>query len=243
MILVDERVGSRELLAKIRAYGADAEIGGKLDADFQFVGNGPDGEVLVGVERKAIQDLLNSMRDRRLAGGQIGRMAACYDVLYLVVEGIWRRGRSTGLIEVRNGDWHPARGSYRYSETARFLASLRELAGLRIWRTSDEEETAGYVAEEYAWWQKEWKDHRTADAIYAPQPERKTGHRAKMFRTEATVLEKWLCALPRIDSRAGELAKEFMSPLDMALADVDRWIAIKGIGKKTAEGIVEAIGG
>jgi ERCC4-type nuclease len=248
MILVDERVGSRELLSQLRGYGVDADLA-KLDADFQWSGSGEEKAVLCGVERKTLQDLLNSMRDRRLAGHQVGTMLRTYDVCYLVVEGVWRRGRNTGLIETRNGvGWHVVRGNFKYAEAVRFLASLRELGGIRVWRTADEEETAAWIAEEFHWWQKDWEEHRTAKTLYTSELGKvpRQGTRAT-FRTEATVLEKWISALPGIDERALELARYFSCPKDLANADTDRWMTLKGcglkIGRKTAERIVAAIEG
>jgi ERCC4-type nuclease len=123
------------------------------------------------------------------------------------------------------------------------LASLRELGDVRLWRTADEEETAAYICEEYAWWQKEWRDHRTGHGVYAPDPNRKkrqNSHKTT-FRTSWTLTEKWLAALPGVDSRAEDLAAHFSSPLDLANADAARWTSIKGIGKKTAESIIGAI--
>jgi ERCC4-type nuclease len=224
----------------------DAEVAGQIDADFQWTGNGPDGEVLVGIERKAVPDLLQSMRDRRLAGVQIGRMLQTYDICSLVVEGIWRRQRDTGLVEMPNGiGWHAARGRFHYREVCGFLASLHNLGAVHVWRTNDEEETCAWLASEYLWWQKPWTEHRSHMSVYAPPPERKSnGTRARMFRPETTLLERWLACLPHVDSRAIELAECFSSARDMADADVDRWMTVgHRIGKKTAQQIVEAIGG
>jgi ERCC4-type nuclease len=242
MVLVDSRVGSRELLATLRGFGVDADLADRLDADFQFTGNGEDGEVLAGIERKTIQDLLNSMRDRRLAGSQIKAMSKAYDIRYLIVEGYWRRGRSTGLVEILNGHWGASRGAHRYAEVDRFLCSLEELAGIRVWRTGDEEETCAAVADRYQWWQKPWSDHTSMRVVYAPEPERKRG-RARLFSGETTLVEKWIAQLPGVDGRAIELAKYFASGLDLAEADVDRWMTITGlrIGEKTAKKIVGAI--
>lgn len=243
MISIDERVGSRELLQLIRNLGVEADLGGKLAADFEFCGNGPDGAVLVGFERKALPDLLQSMREKRLAGSQAGPMIATYDVRYIIVEGVWRKG-DNGFIESLHGrDWRPVRGNFRYSEVMRFLASMREFGDFRIWRTNSDKETASYIVEEYHWWQKDWSAHTTHNTLYSPDATRKrrSGHRASMFRSEVTLLEAWLGRLPRIDSRAEELAAYFSSAADMATATVERWCSIKGIGKKTAEDIVGEI--
>lgn len=243
MILIDERVGSRELLGLIRGLGVDAELAGKLAADFQFEGNGPDGSVLVGFERKALMDLLDSMRKKRLAGSQIGPMMDTYDICYLVIEGLWRRGRESGMVETLYGkDWRPVRGSFRFSEVSRFLASLRELGGIRTWRTSYEEETAAYIVEEFHWWQKPWNDHKTNNTMYTPEASHKRGgHKPRVFRQDVSLTEAWLTRLPRIDTRAEELATYFVSANDLANATVERWQAIKGIGPKTAREIVEEI--
>lgn len=246
MILIDSRVGSRELQADIRALGIDAELEDKLDSDFQFTGNGEYGPILVGIERKTIADMLQSMRDRRLAGHQIGCMLETYDVSILLIEGYWRRQRGTGLLEVRNGAWMAARGNHHFNELVSFICSLRSIAGVHILRTGDEEESAAWIAAEYRWWQKEWTEHRTGREIYAPVPDRKRasgGTRAILFRREASLLEKWLAQLPHVDARAYEFAREFASAYEMATADERVWQQIKGVGKKTAKDIVEAIHG
>lgn|SRR5689334_283199 len=244
MVLIDERVGSRELLSGLRGLGIDADLAGRLDADFQFTGLGPTGMVLIGIERKAIQDLLNSMRDRRLAGQQLSRMTACYDVCYLVVEGVWRRQRGTGAVEIMNGAWRSSRGGHKYAEVDRFLCSLEQLAGLRLRRTGDEEETCAVLADLYSWWQKEYEEHRSLEAIYAPPPDTRVqrGHRATAFRREPTLKEKWAAQLPGVDARAIEIAAQFSSAREMADADVERWMEVGcRVGRKTAENIVGAI--
>jgi ERCC4-type nuclease len=244
MILIDSRVGSRELMQGIRKLGVDCELAGMLAADFQFVGEGPVGSVLIGIERKQISDMLQSMRDRRLAGQQLSAMTSCYDVCVLIVEGIWRRQRDTGFVEVLNGSWRAARGSYHYAELDKFLCSLEQLAGLRIRRTADEEETCAQIADLYSWWQKDYEDHKSLDAIYAPPPDTRVqrGHRAVVFHREPTLKEKWAAQLPGVDSRAIQVAASFESAREMANADVERWLQVgHRIGKKTAEGIVEAI--
>lgn len=247
MILVDERVGSRELLQGLRGLGIDADLAGKLDADFQFTGEGPTGAILVGIERKEIQDLLNSKRDHRLAGHQLGPMTDAYDRVYVIVEGYWRRGRGTGLVETRNGSgWSAARGRVYYAEIVHFLSRLEEYAEIRVGRTGDEEETVGLIAGLYTEWQEPYEERRRKiQVVYAPGPDtrERRGHRASVFRRKATLKEKWAAQLPGVDSRAIEVARQFKSAREMADADVERWLEIEGlrIGRKTAENIVEAV--
>lgn len=246
MVLIDGRIGSRELLQGLRGLGVDCDLAGKLDADFQFTGEGPTGPILLGCERKEIQDLLNSKREHRLAGHQLRPMTDCYDRVYLIVEGYWRRGRGTGLIETRNGTWQTARGRVYYAEIVHFLDRLAEWGGIRVVRTSDEEETAGFIAELYREWQEPYAvREQKLQVIYAPGPDtrEKRGHRASVFRRKATLKEKWVHDLPGIEGRSIEIAKHFGSAREVANADVEQWLGIKGlrIGKKTAETIVGAI--
>lgn len=241
MILVDERTGSRELLQSIRNFGCDAELT-KLDAaDFAFSGCGPEGDVYVGVERKTISDLVQSMRSRRLAGFQHVQMSRIYDECYLFVEGLWRRGRDTGLLEVRNSTWHVLRGNIRYAEADRFLCSLQHQGGIHIWRTADEEETAAAVSDRYLWWQKPWHEHTAMQSLYAPQFEpKREGHKP---RRQSTLLENIAAQLPGIDSKADRVAAHFTSVREMVQADEKEWMKVEGVGKVGAKKIVEAIHG
>lgn len=242
MILVDERTGSKELLQDLRAYGVDAEIGGKLAADFEFVGNGPNGSQLIGFERKTVTDLLDSMREKRLAGSQAKAMIDTYERRFIIIEGLWRRGDGTGLVEIlSNREWKPARGQFRFSEVNRFLSSMREFGGFHIWRTSSQRETASFIAEEWHWWNKPWADHTTHKTLYNPDPTRKSNGRPSLWRQESPLLELWIGKLPGIDSRAEEVATYFESAQDMADAPLCRWERIKGIGPKTAAKIIAEI--
>ena len=62
-----------------------------------------------------------------------------------------------------------------------------------------------------------------------------------IWRKDPSLLELWLTQLPGIDSRAAEIATNFTSAADMAMANKTRWTSIKGVGKETANKIVAAI--
>lgn len=247
MLLVESSVGSRELLDRIRALGVPAELAPGIDSDFQWIGNGEDGPVLVGVERKTIQDFLNSMRERRLEGVQLPKMVNCYDRIYLIIEGTYRKGLDGWLeIPVKGGEWRPAKGNHRYSESDTFLCRLEEMWGVRAWRTFDERETAAVLANRYMWWQEEWLDHRPLRTVYAPEPERKNERRHKPlgFQEAPSLAEKWAAQLPGVDGRAVEIAARFKSARHMAMADEAEWLQLtKGLrtGKKSVETIVREI--
>ena len=84
MILIDSRTGSGELAP----YISSPKLVCHLDfADFSFSGNGPEGGVGIGVERKGVMDLLQSMTSGRLVGHQLIGLQKEYDWTYLLVVG------------------------------------------------------------------------------------------------------------------------------------------------------------
>jgi ERCC4-type nuclease len=103
-ILVDYRKGGGKTdapqiivdhLAKlgVKAEKADLQFG-----DFAFEGNGPDGTISIGVERKTLHDLLNCIDDARYAGHQRVGMKQMYTISYLLVEGHWRAHDPSGIL-------------------------------------------------------------------------------------------------------------------------------------------------
>lgn len=247
MILVDERTGSRELLSLIRGFGCDAELTHLDAADFAFTGCGdPDvcASPFIGIERKVLDsDLIQSMRSRRLAGSQVIKMSHIFDESYIIVEGIWKRERSSGYVIVPGGKgnpWRQVRGSVKYAEVDRFLCSLEIQGGIHIWRTSDEEETAAAVADRYLWWQKPWAEHSAMSSVYAPEGERRKGHKPSM-RRESTLAEKVASQLPGVDSKAVVVAAHFGSVARMMAATEKEWMQVEGVGKVGAKRIMEAI--
>lgn len=176
MIYVDPRIGSGELLEDIRSHvNGQAEMCGMDAGDFSFEGNGPGGEVAVGIERKKIRDMLTSMRSGRFAGDQLVKMGQVYDVIYLIVEGLYRPGK-TGILEtwVNGSGWAPltlaakgkvAGNTFTYAELDKHLWSLEMLKNVVVRRSSNPQETAWQVANCYQQWRKPWDSHRSTDAI------------------------------------------------------------------------------
>src|SRR5689334_15702242 len=108
MLLVDPRIGSRDLLLPLQRFGVPAELSPvNMDAgDFAFVGRGVnDAALTVGIELKETVDLVQSLRSGRFAGHQLPGLLRTYDRAWLLTEGMWRVGES-GLLEVwRYGGW------------------------------------------------------------------------------------------------------------------------------------------
>jgi ERCC4-type nuclease len=182
MITVDNRGGSlglegaRRRLNDLRSCGADAELG-RLDfGDYGFAGNGPDGTtVMVGIELKRTQDLLLSLRGKRLVGHQLPGLNGMYDFPWLVTEGIWRSG-ADGAFEHYQGTWQGAAISGRplsmSTLQAWVLSAITPYPKVKYWHTGRAAETAGFVSTLHRWWtEKTYEEHRTSQCVYLPPPQ------------------------------------------------------------------------
>src|SRR4051812_2144692 len=98
MIYIDPRAGSSALKAQLpRALVGENS---NIPSDVEFVGYGPDGPMLIGIEYKSVSDCLTSMTDGRLTGTQLPRMRESYDRRYLLIEGPLRVS-ADGILETK----------------------------------------------------------------------------------------------------------------------------------------------
>jgi ERCC4-type nuclease len=193
-MLVLDRREPQELENHIRSLGIPVCRTVELDfGDVRFSGNGEFGECMVGVERKRLSDLVNSMKDRRLAGHQIRGMWTQHDYCYLIAEGMWRPGRAGEIEEwgwvqreKKNG-WRTAYGdadrvAVSYRQVDAFLNTLslksRGRGGepLIVKRSQSVYETAVLLVDLYKWFtDKQWSQHHSHDQVYC-NVEVKKGH-------------------------------------------------------------------
>ena len=230
MILVDDRVGSRELLALFPPGSATPcrmEFG-----DFAFVGNGFDGDWLIGVERKTVPDMVASMNGR-FPGHQLPGLLAAYQRVYLVVEGRFTARRDGVLVSAGlRGYGKPV----MYREFVNRLVTYEELAGVRVVITGDEADTVNRICALEHWWRKEWGGHRGHKVTY----EFTGSDRVELIR--AGLVRRWAQCLPGIGyDKALAAEKAFRSPRELATASVAEWMKVDGIGSIGAEKIVKAI--
>jgi len=238
MIYVDGRVGSKELLPLLPKSTSCLT---RLEyADVAFLGVWGDGSpASIGVERKTLGDLLSSMQDGRLAGHQLTGLTSAYDIVYIVVEGVWKVGRDGRLMVPRGKTWRGmtlGNRSYMLRELNNFLNTLDILAGVHTRITNGKMHTAMLITHLYKWWQK--PDHKSHLAIHK--------HR---FPGEGVLLTK-PSLLRRVSSeikgigwgRSKAVTGHFDSVRQMVNAEVKEWESIKGIGKKLAKQAVEELG-
>ncbi len=238
MITIDSREGSA-LLTNYLPHGtwslSRLEYG-----DANFIGNGEGGApVLVGIERKALGDLINSITSGRFAGHQLPGLVSSYHVVYLVVEGIWRPG-PTGILEVRKGkDWEPLdRGRrWMWADVEAWLTTVEQKAGVRIRKTSGPTETAAMVLALYRWWTaKDYEDHRAHLTLHKP-PDSATLRKASLVRVMAA-------ELPGIGwEKSEKVAKRFRNVVEMVNAEEHEWKEIEGVGNTIAKRVVMAMWG
>jgi len=240
MITIDGRIGSAELIK----YFSNAMLGSLEYGDLSFVGNGPEGLVNIGIERKTLKDLLNSMQSGRLAGHQLIGLINCYHVVYLIVEGMWRTGPKSGILEeLRHGGWRPVQLGHRHwmgREIDAFLNTLEVIGHVIVRTTSGPRQTAVLVTNIHKWWQKEWEEHKSHLAM----------HKSRFRKDEDLSLVK-PSLLRRVSAELGgvgwgrskAIEKYFTSVREMVSASEDQWLAIDGIGKKLAKSIQEELEG
>lgn len=230
MILVDSRIGSKHMVDKL----SPAQLETLEFGDCCFTG----GNRLIGIELKRINDCVSSLLSGRFADGQLPGMLQMYDVSYLIVEGYYRCDPQSGLVQGwRGGRWSDlvsGRQRLTWSALDNWLTSMETLGGLRVRRTTTEAETIKTIQALYNWWQRD--DHKSlhvfntaSDAAAVERP---------------GLLRRMAAQLPMIGwQRSADVAKRFTSVRNMALAELDDWTDIDGIGPGIAAKVWSAING
>jgi len=241
MILVDPRVGSRELLSGIRMAGVSAELAPLEYGDACFDGNGKDGTISVGVERKTLHDMLHCIDDSRYSAHQLPGMKQMYGLSILLIEGHWRPHDQDGsLMEgFRDGQsWGPCR--YRsqrtlYSKLRRYLISV-SLAGVIVTYSRNLSQSSIDICEWFRYFQKKWTQHTSLMELQRENVPTLAGKPA-LVRTWANCIED-------IGVKYSLAAEElFKTPIRLANSSENDWMQIGGIGPKTAIKVVKEIRG
>lgn len=243
---MDDRTGSKELFGlfpKDKATLTHLEY-----ADFMFAGNGEEGNVLVGVERKKIGDFVNCMCSGRLSGHQVIGLLNSYHIVYLVIEGIFRANPNTGVLEVnKRREWveyTAGRRRFMARDIWVFMNTLQIMCGIHCYHCTKEADTVHYILALHHWWNKAFADHKGH-----LQPH--TGVTVDI--SKQTVLRRCLLQL---EGPGWEMSKaldmQYGSVFDLMTAPVDEIANVsygregkkhKRIGKQTARAIVEQLMG
>lgn len=235
MIILDNRVGSKELLKYFPSNMAQLD---HLDfADAMFFGNGLDGTVSIGIERKVMSDLIGSMTSGRLCGYQLPGLISTYNFVWIVVEGIYRTSPTDGLIQMytRKG-WQDYKFDHRFHKTShiiKYLLTLTVMGNVRLWFTTTPKETVHFIISLFSWWNdKEYEEHTSLMQEFEPE----------INFLKPSLLKRFAKELDGIGKKKAKLVdKKFGTPLEMCLADEKAWREIPGIGKKLASNIVKSL--
>ena len=249
MILLDSRTGSGDLIHYLRPQ---AEVGRLEYGDAMLSGEGPDGvPVSVGVEVKQLSDVLKCMTDGRFAGHQLPGLIASYTVVYLLVEGEWRRDFQSGVLQTRyrknrRGTWTDvAVGSRRFmwSDFDRWLLTMEMKGGVRVKFTRERQETAQFLKDLHWWWGEGWGKHKShlafddSGGLTRPAELR---DRALLVRPSVACLVA--AQLPGLgQDRARKAARRFLTVEAMLGASEKDWAQVDGIGKTLARRIHDAL--
>ena len=246
MILIDDREENEtkkkknlDLLQHFQRLHVPAEATHLDYGDAMFEINGPEGPMLVGVERKRLHDLLNCIRDGRFSGHQNIGMKETYGITVMMVEGHWKPHEPEGILMegyaggISWGYARPRGQRVMYSALYRYLISA-QLSGVIVSYSRDPFHTAYNIYEWQQWGQKKWDDHTSMMNIHKlalPSLNRKP-----------RLVQKWASDLEGIGVKMSAMAdRHFRSALDLANADEQEWLRIPGVGVKTAQSIVREI--
>lgn len=250
MILVDPRDGadkdhiaSNTLVRYILQRGVEAQKKIIPFGDLCFDGCGPNGQTLIGFERKTLYDMLDCIQTHRLTAKQIPGMKRMYGIhRFIIFEALWRSDENGYLLEgFKSGySWRWAktinsRQPVLYSTLYRFLISL-QLAGNYVIYTHDLADTARAVCEFYHYFQKPWDQHTAMQEIQAPKIIGIDSH--------ASLTRQWAHCIDGVGQKFSVHADRlFGSGLELAQSIEEDWMQIEGIGVQTAKDIIRQIEG
>lgn len=257
MILVDSAKGSWELKSLLQRQGIITDIASMKYADACFEGNGPDGIVGVGIERKRPQDMLDCIDDGRYTGHQRVGMGKMYKFNFLVIEGYWRPDVRSGLmlfgIPKPDGTMFWSSKSPRgqrvmYRKMRRYLFSA-SLARVVVLYTRDIAHTAYDIVELYHWFQKPWRDHKAMLAMHQGYFWQQEGRSDELMTLptldhKPSLVRRWAAELGGIGVKKSEDAERvFRTPHALANSEELDWMKLEGVGVGTAQSVVAEIMG
>lgn len=244
MMLVDDQSGSKDLFPFLKPIMPGEVFLTRIDppfGDMMWYGNGPDGEVRVGVEYKKFEELMTSMVDGRVIK-QLRGMLLNYDRRYLLIEGRIRCDRNTGVMQKQRGDgWQDIERGGRgitYNELEHWYTTIEEQTQTRVKQTFDSHESARWLKMKHSWWvNKTWDEHDSMNQFHVPPPPTATF-------VEPSLLRRVAKELPSIgwDKSIAAEAK-FKHVREMVNANEQTWMEIDGIGRTIAGRIINELTG
>ena len=238
MLLIDKRVGSRELAELSDELPVGSYTLTDLEAgDVAFLGYGPDGPLTypVGIERKAYYDLVQCFEDGRL-NSQIRTMSQLYRRIYLIVEGRPRTTPDRHLLVPRQRskkvEWVESR--LTYASIDNYLNTLTDEYHVQVKRSFSLKETIWEIQDIFAHCSSErHSSHLKLDTTWQINP-----FQEPSFKKRVAIQLDGIGEL-----KSDEVIAHFGCVLDMANSPEEEWRKISGIGKVLARKIVNQFRG
>ena len=233
-MIVLSTLGPRDDSLELKPHFGDLGVSAAIRPDFLFTGKWVEGRlVAIGGERKKPADLCGSMTDGSMVNKiRLGREEGCR-FQFLVVEGLVRKGRNNGLLEVRRGrDWTPLVPNIDYYRFQSFLLQLHYYAGVHVIQTSGPKTTAEQVIALYHMFQTRPEDHNSLQ-IFQQDPLPDLG-----IFDMPSLTRRWAKELTGVGWNRSKSVEEYaFSPTRMVEMTEQEWQEVPGIGKIIAKRI------
>lgn len=213
MVKVDYRRGSDEFRVHLRRLGIPCKKATLPYADFSFHGNGPDGRVRIGVERKTLSELITAVEDNRFIGHQLPGLLKTYDWVYVVCEGTYRPDRTSGILMSGGREAGFTRDRHLYENFEKFILSLERKARVTVRTTTGKLHTAYFIRALYKWAEKSWDSHKSVYKVDETTPD-------FAIMDERTVRRKILAQVPAIGWKRSRAASEYFPSAGAAVRGV-----------------------
>jgi len=212
--------------------------------------------LLVACERKKIGDMVSCIHNGRfLFQMQKCKEVGC-DILFLILEGRYRRNREDGLLEVpvwginpktgkRAEVWQPVLPATQFSRFDQYLTEIQRDAGILLKHTENVRGTADVILALYQNFQKPSDSHHSLKQMFKPLT-------PTVQLVRPSLLRRVVSELPGIGwDWSAVVADTFKSVKEMVAADIATWSRLtrqsngkqRRLGKKTAERVIRALGG
>jgi ERCC4-type nuclease len=251
-ITIDPRAGSAQLAPLLRQRGVPVDVGMLTFGDASIMGSGPGGSpVSVGVEVKALGDVLACIQDARFAGHQLPGLCQSYDQIWLLVVGVFRARARDGVLEYQQqrgkgeGYWkdasHGRRRSLLWHDLAMWLLSMQIKSGLRLAIVDDYDQAANWLSVLHSWWSRGWDDHSSHLAMHDAMRDQLFD---RALLTRPSITRMIAAQLPNVGrAKSADVAAKFKSVKAMVEASEAEWQSIPGIGKEIAHKAYVALRG
>uniref|UniRef100_A0A6M3L331 Putative nuclease n=1 Tax=viral metagenome TaxID=1070528 RepID=A0A6M3L331_9ZZZZ len=208
--------------------------------DIMFTGNGSEGKMTIGIERKRFRDLIGSINSGRLSGHQLIGLTNSYDIVFLLVEGIFKVGKDGYLRRPKGASWivetlgdKPLPATYMYN----YLTELSIFTQVTTVFQPSIRLSALWVDGTYAWFQRPWESHHAHEQFHTQPPPR-------AFLRKPRTLVRMIKEIDDVGwEKAVAIGRRYANMKDLIFAEPKELMETKGIGKVLAHRILQELRG